>query len=64
MIKFLTFVDIECFCRGLNQHQEIIAKAKMRDDKTVFLSQSSRDEAILPLMIDLLGNHGASIMST
>lgn len=60
MISFLTFSDAQRFSRTIND-QEIMKEASVGGHKTVFLSHSSKDNALVPSAISILNNHGASV---
>lgn len=61
MISFLTFDDIERLSRNLTDTGQILARSRRQQGQTVFLSHSHNDEKFLPLIINILENHGATV---
>lgn len=61
MISFLSFDDLDRLTKGLSNPRQIRANARKQDGKTVFLSHSHKDEKYLPLIINILESHGASV---
>jgi len=62
MPEFATFADLSgLLAKSADRESVIIARAKTKQGKTVFLSHSSNDKAYLAGVILLLENHGGRV---
>jgi hypothetical protein len=52
---------LERFTRALPAVNQVLARAAIRDGKTVFLSHSHKDEKFLPGVVSILEGHGGSV---
>jgi TIR domain len=60
MLSYTTYDDIRGINRNLDE-STVIAKANLKQYKTVFLAHSSKDSELLPAVITILENHGGRV---